>query len=142
LGWPEGLEEHDAAMDLLPLQHPAGRQLIERYGPTGFRVAGVVYRGPLLVFPDRTLRWTADWTADGIAAVTWESLRPVIEHGGVQILLLGLGRGTGTLPGLLRAELRRAGIAVEPMDTGAACRTYNVLLAEDRQVAAALIPPA
>jgi uncharacterized protein len=124
-------------MDLIPLQ-PAGRQLIERYGPTGFRVAGVIYQTPLLVFPDRTLIWSAT----SVAAVTWESLRPVIEHGAVQILLLGLGRRAAALASPLGAELRRAGIAVEPMDTGAACRTYNVLLAEDRRVAAALIPPA
>jgi uncharacterized protein len=41
----------------------------------------------------------------------------------------------------LRAALKEAGIAVEPMDTGAACRTYTVLVAEDRRVAAALLPP-
>jgi uncharacterized protein len=122
-------------MDLVPLR-PAGRQLIERYGPTGFRVAGVIYRGPVLVFPERTLAWTA--TCAG--AVTWESLLPVVEHGGVQILLLGLGRRVELPATALRAELRRAGIAVERMGTGAACRTYNVLLAEDRRVAAALLP--
>ena len=43
--------------------------------------------------------------------------------------------------GELRAKLRAAGISLEPMDTGAACRTYNVLVSEDRRVAAALIPP-
>jgi uncharacterized protein len=43
------------------------------------------------------------------------------------------------VPPALRAALRGAGIAVEPMDTGAACRTFNVLLAEGRRVAAALI---
>jgi uncharacterized protein len=122
-------------MDLVPLR-PAGRQLIERYGPTGFRVAGVIYRGPVLVFPERTLAWTGTCAA----AVTWESLLPVVEHGGVQILLLGLGRRVEPPASALRAELRRAGIAVETMDTGAACRTYNVLLAEDRRVAAALLP--
>jgi uncharacterized protein len=41
----------------------------------------------------------------------------------------------------LRTELRAAGIALEAMDTGAACRTYNVLVAEERRVAAALLPP-
>ena len=40
----------------------------------------------------------------------------------------------------LRAALKARGIAIEAMDTGAACRTYNVLLAEDRRVAAALLP--
>jgi uncharacterized protein len=123
-------------MDLTPLV-PTGRQIIERYGPTGFRVSGVIFRSPLIVFPDRTLTWSAT-RAD---SVTLESLKPVIEHGAVTILLLGLGRRVEAEATALRAELRRAGIAVEPMDTGAACRTYNVLVAEDRQVAAALIPP-
>jgi uncharacterized protein len=124
-------------MELIPL-HPAGRQLIERYGPSGFRVAGLIWRGSILVFPDRTLAWAAT----SAAGVTWESLMPVVEHGAVQILLIGLGRRAETPAGPLRTALRRAGIAVEAMDTGAACRTYNVLLAEDRRVAAALIPPA
>jgi uncharacterized protein len=74
--------------------------------------------------------------------VTSETLAPVIEHGGVEILLLGLGRSTSAVPAALRIALRTAGIALEAMDTGAACRTYNVLVAEDRRVAAALIPPA
>ena len=124
-------------MDLVPLRPAAGRQLIERYGPTGFRVAGVIHNGPILVFPERTLAWTATCPA----AVTAESLLPVVEHGAVQILLIGFGRRAEAPASALRAELRRAGIAVEAMDTGAACRTYNVLLAEDRRVAAALIPP-
>jgi uncharacterized protein len=41
----------------------------------------------------------------------------------------------------LRAALKAGGVGVEAMDTGAACRTYNVLLGEDRRVAAALLPP-
>lgn len=123
-------------MELIPLRAP-GRQLIERYGPSGFRVAGVIHPGPILVFPDRTLAWTATCAA----AVTWESLLPVVEHGAVEILLIGLGRRNEATAPPLRTALRRAGIAVEAMDTGAACRTYNALLAEDRQVAAALIPP-
>ncbi len=124
------------AMDLTPLV-PAGRQVIERYAPSGFRVTGVIHRGPVLVFPDRTIAWDVS----NAAAVTWESLAPVVEHGGIQILLLGLGRSMNTVAGTLRAALRGAGIALEPMDTGAACRTYNVLVAEGRHVAAALIPP-
>jgi uncharacterized protein len=115
---------------------PAGRQVIERYGQSGFRVAGVIYRGSVLVFPDCTLPWSAVSASD----VTWESLAPVIEHGGVQILLLGLGRVMRAMAPKLRHTLRAAGIVIEPMDTGAACRTYNVLVAEDRHVAAALLP--
>ena len=123
-------------MDLAPLV-PAGRQVIERYAASGFRISGVIYHGPVLVFPDRTLHWDATTSS----TMTSESLAPVIEHGNVQILLLGLGRAMSPVPGVLRSALRAAGIALEPMDTGAACRTYNVLVAEGRQVAAALIPP-
>ena len=124
-------------MDITPMAM-AGRQIIERYAPSGFRVSGVIYHGPVLVFPDLTVAWDAMNAGD----VTWETLAPVIEHGGVQILLLGLGRSTSAMPDALRTALRTAGIALEAMDSGAACRTYNVLVSEDRRVAAALIPPA
>jgi uncharacterized protein len=123
-------------MELTPLVQ-AGRQVIERYGASGFRVAGVVHRGSILVFPDRTEPWLA---ADA-SSVTFESLAPVVGYGGVQILLLGLGRRISAVPAALRAALRSVGIVLEPMDTGAACRTYNVLVAEERHVAAALLPP-
>ena len=124
-------------MDLTPLI-PAARHSIERYGPGGFRIGGVVHGGPVLVFPDQVV----PWSASDAAAVTRESLDPVVAHGGVEILLIGLGRRIGPAAMSLRPLLRGHGIVIEPMDTGAACRTYNVLLAEDRQVAAALIPPA
>jgi uncharacterized protein len=124
-------------MDLTPVA-TAGRQIIERYAASGFRVSGVIYHGPILVFPDLTVAWDAASASD----VTRETLAPVIERGGVEILLLGLGRSTSAVSAALRTALRTAGIALEAMDTGAACRTYNVLVAEDRRVAAALIPPA
>jgi uncharacterized protein len=111
-------------MELTPLV-PADRQVIERYGRSGFRVTGVVYRGAVLVFPARTL----PWEVTGGPAMTWESLTPVVEHGGVQILLLGLGRTMGAIPRKLHSACRAVGIVLEPMDTGAACRTYNVLVA-------------
>jgi uncharacterized protein len=120
-------------MELTPVLQ-AGRQVIERYGPSGFRVSGTIYLGPVIVFPDRTEPW-----AD--AAVTAEALAPVVAHGGVELLLLGLGRRMAPLSQAVRLSLKAAGITIEPMDTGAACRTYNLLLAEDRRVAAALLPP-
>jgi len=123
-------------MDLTPISS-TGRQVVERYAASGFRVSGVIYSGPVLVFPDRTISWDAASASD----VTWESLAPVIEHGGMEILLLGLGRSASAVPAEVRTALRAAGIRLEAMDTGAACRTYNVLVAEDRRVAAALILP-
>jgi uncharacterized protein len=111
-----------------------GRQIIERYGPSGFRISGVVFRGPVLVFPDQTLDWRD-------AALSVEGLAPVVEHGGVELLLLGLGRRIVPVALPLRTALRAAGIAIEALDTSAACRTFNLLIAEDRRVAAALLPP-
>jgi uncharacterized protein len=57
----------------------------------------------------------------------------------VEVLLLGTGTRHEFVPPSLRRRLRDAGIVIDTMDTGAACRTYNVLVAEDRRVAAALI---
>lgn len=124
-------------MELTPVT-PSGRQVIESYGRRGFRVAGIAYAGPILVFPDATL----DWEVAGIEAVSAETLRPVIERCSTEILLLGCGSRMTPVPAAVRQALRAAGIGLEPMDTGAACRTYNVLLGEDRRVAAALFLPA
>ena len=123
-------------MELTQVIH-TDRQVIERYAAEGFRVSGVIYRGSVLVFPDRTALWQVATITD----VDGDSLAPVIEHGGIEILILGLGRSMPAIPTALRTAMRAVRIALEPMDTGAACRTYNVLVAEDRRVAAALIPP-
>jgi uncharacterized protein len=119
-------------MELTP-QTQAGRQLIERYGPSGFRISGIIYQGAILVYPDRTDFWES-------AEPTLEGLRPLIEADGIELILLGLGRRGAPVARELRAALKARGIGIEAMDTGAACRTYNVLLAEDRLVAAALLP--
>jgi len=119
-------------MELTP-NPPGGRQVIERYGATGFRVSGVVYAGPVLVFPDRTILWEA-------ATPSLGGLAPVLAQGGIELILIGLGKRGAPVAPDLRAALKAHGIGVEAMDTGAACRTYNVLLAEDRLVAAALLP--
>jgi uncharacterized protein len=114
----------------------SGRQLIESYGGGGFRVAGVRHSGSVLVFPAETLIWpVADATAISVA-----TLRPVVERADrARILVIGSGRSFSPRPTALDSELRAAGIQLEWMDTGAACRTYNVLTLEDRDVAAALI---
>jgi uncharacterized protein len=120
-------------MDLTPLVKP-GLQMVERYGPGGFRVAGTIYKTPILIFPERTLEWPG-------GALTEAGLAAIVEDGAVELLLLGLGRRIAPVPAALRQALKGRGIAVEPMDTGAACRTFNVVVAEDRRVAAALLPP-
>ena len=116
--------------------NPAGRQVIESYGGGGFTVSGQRYSGGIIVGGSETLTWPVS----DFAAVTLESLSGVFDLDPRPDLLL-LGCGTDmALPGPgLRAALKERGMALEAMASGAACRTYNVLLGEERQVAAALI---
>lgn len=125
-------------MDVTPLI-PAGRQIIESYGEGRFRVSGQIFSSAILVFPTRT----APWPLQGEPTPTLTNLAEVVregEAGAIELLLLGCGARMALIPGELRHGLRSVGIVVEPMDTGAACRTYNMLMADGRRVAAALIP--
>ncbi len=124
-----------SGLDVTP-RVPAGRQVIQRYGNGGFRIAGTVHTGSVLVFAERTVAWAAT-AADQI---TLETLAPVLDGPEeVGILLIGCGRTAVPPPAGLAAALRPHGIVLEWMDTGAACRTFDVLLTEERPVAAALI---
>jgi uncharacterized protein len=122
-------------LDVTPLV-PKDRQVIDSYSAEGFRVSGTLHKGAVIVLPDAIHAWPVA----RLEAVTLESLAPVLAAG-ARILLLGCGRHMAPMPAALRQALREAGVVVDAMDTGAACRTYNVLLAEDRRVAAALLPP-
>ena len=123
-------------MDVTPLI-PAGRQVIESYGTAGFRVSGTAHAGSILVFIDKTLVWPVA----KIEEITTDALMPVAARGDIEILLLGCGRRMMPVPAELRRALREKGVVLDAMDTGAACRTYNILLSEERRVAAALIKP-
>jgi uncharacterized protein len=131
----EGEGARAPAAGLTPVE-PVGRQIVESYGPGRFRVSGRRHDGSILILPERTLAWhVTDMdgvTAEGMAAVT--GTEPPVD-----LLLIGCGARIRPAPADLRAALRAAGIALELMDTGAAGRTYNLLVAEDRRVAAALI---
>lgn len=122
-------------MDVTPLI-PEDRQVIDSYGPARFRIANIVYECSVLVFPDRTIQWPVA----RIDEISLPSFALVIDaKPSVDVLLVGCGSTMHRLGKTLQRELRAAGIGVETMDTGAACRTYNALLAEGRQVAAALV---
>ena len=116
--------------------HFPGRAPIEAYGNGGFRFADMSHRGSLLCLPSGVYGWEP---ADPAALTFADFGRLIAEAGSVQILLVGTGKNLRPLPAGLRAALREAGISADPMSTGAAVRTYNVLLAEDRAIAAALI---
>ena len=122
-------------MDITPLI-PQGKQIITGYGDGQFRINGIVHKTSVLIFPGKTMLWSIAANA----AITLESLAPIIAAADdVELLLIGCGKNQSILPPKIRNALKEAGIGLEIMDTGAACRTYNILLAEGRRVAAALI---
>ena len=134
---PAGRPGRSTGVDVTPLV-PAGRQIIESYGEGRFRVGGTLHAGSILVFAERTEAWpVSDFSQ--LTPASLEPLRAAGAAGLVDVVLLGCGPRMGLVPEALRGPLRAAGIVLEPMDTGAACRTYNVLAAEGRRVAAALI---
>ena len=115
---------------------PASRKLVERYGGGGFRIAGEGFKGSVLIASTLALAWPPTQLAE----VTIESLAPLLAAGvACDLLLLGCGPRLVPPQPSLREALRRRGVVLEAMDTGAACRTFNVLTAEERRVAAALI---
>jgi uncharacterized protein len=124
-------------MDVTPLI-PKGKQVIDGYGDGGFRVSGTRVEGSIIVFPDRLIAWPAAALAEVTAALL-DAVKVAGTAGQVDLLLLGTGQRMAQIDRGLRQELRAAGVVIEVMDTGAACRTYNVLLSEGRKVAAALI---
>lgn len=122
-------------MDVTP-RLEAGRQRIQSYGGGGFKIGGQRFEGSVVVLPDQVLRWDC---VDQLSLTEphFDAVRENSET--VEILLLGCGaRSAAPRPDLIEF-LRRDNIVLETMDTGAACRTFNVLLHEDRRVAAALI---
>lgn len=121
----------------LPAPDPAQVQLIRSYGPGRFLISDRDWRQPVLVAPFSTTAWNVARAED----LTVESLEPLKAAPlPTEILVLGCGARAIFVPPAVRASLKAAGLALEVVDTGSACRIYNVLLAESRRVAAALIP--
>jgi uncharacterized protein len=116
--------------------HFPGRAPIEAYGAGGFRFAEMSHRGSLLCLPSGVHGWEP---ANPGLLKPDDFERVIAEAGDIQVLLIGMGSEIRPLGAELRSAFKAAGIAADPMATGAAVRTYNVLLAEDRAVAAALI---
>ncbi len=108
---------------------------IQAYDPGGFVVQGIHHGDGLLVGADWLVSPWGPETAEQLGA---EHFSRLLEYS-LEILILGTGQHQKMLLSLAGA-LRQHAQAVEIMDSGAACRTYNILLAEDRRVAAALLP--
>lgn len=124
--------------DITPLIG-ADRKIIQGYGPGFIRVSGEVYQSPIIVFPDKVEAW--DFTGDPavLKPGDFSSFLDITQD--AEVVLLGCGAGSPFVAPAVRAAFSAKGMVLEAMDTGAACRTYNVLMTEGRLVAALLLPP-
>jgi uncharacterized protein len=116
--------------------HFPGRAPIDAYGNGGFRFADMSHRGSILCLPSGIYGWDV---AEGDPLDRHAFRRVFDEAAEIEVLLVGTGNGIKPLPADLKAALRASGISSDPMSTGAAVRTFNVMLAESRAVAAALL---
>jgi uncharacterized protein len=109
---------------------------VTAYGPDFIEVNRIRHSGPVLLMPERPV---LPWSIDSIEALDEPALTALLELQ-PEVILLGTGARQHFLhPRLLRGLAAR-GIGVDPMDTRAACRTYNILMVEGRKVLAALLP--
>ena len=109
---------------------------IDAYGDGGFRFSGMSHRGSLLCFPDGIWAWPVSSIAD-LSAPALQAAFDRAER--LDFFLIGAGRDPWVLPERLRDRFREVSLSVDCMPTGAAVRTYNILLAESRRVGAGLI---
>lgn len=121
-------------MDITPLVGQ-GLSIIQSYAEEKFRISGRIYEGAVLVFTDHVMPWQA---AEPLTPALFQPLLDRSSH--FDVVLLGCGKVAALEMLALRRDLKVHGLNVEFMDTGAACRTFNVLLTEGRRVAAALLP--
>ena len=119
----------------LHLTHAAGNQLITGYGAGWIQVNEVRYSHSLIVLPEQVI---TNWSAPDFASLAIADFEKIAELK-PEVVLLGTGEKHQFIHPALSRALTDAGIGVECMDTAAACRTYNILMAEGRRVAAALI---
>ncbi len=121
----------------LPTPDPSQVQYIRSYGPGRFLISEREWRESVLVTPALTIPWTVA-TAGDLSLASLAPLQSLATP--TELVVLGCGPRAVFIAPDLRAALKAAGMALEVVDTGSACRIYNVLLAEGRRVAAALIP--
>jgi uncharacterized protein len=118
----------------LHASRPSGVNTITGYGEGYVMVNGERRASSLVVLADRI----EDWSVAAFDALTAEHFQFLRELD-VEIVLLGTGPRQRFPHPRLTAALAQAGIGLEVMDVHAACRTYNILVAEERKVAAALL---
>lgn len=121
----------------LPTPDPSQVQIIRSYGPGHFLIGERDWREPVLVTSSASVAWPVV-RAEELSLASLNALKEAPAT--TELLVVGCGPRAAFIAPAVRAELKGAGFALEVVDTGSACRIYNVLLAEGRRVAAALIP--
>lgn len=124
-------------MDITPLIK-AGSSVIQGYGVGFFKISGRRYDSAILILPGGIEPW--DFSG-ALPMAGIEAFRQIADHAdALDLVIIGSGARITPLPPAVKKTFSDLGIAVDVMESGAACRTYNVLLAEGRRIAAALIP--
>ncbi len=120
-------------------QHLPQQVPIDAYGgEAGFRFAEMAHPGSILALPSGI----HGWPVKSVAEIDAAALAAIFDQrDAIDVLIIGTGADIAAVSPGLRQALREAGIGVEIMATGPAVRTYNILLAEGRPVAAALLAP-
>lgn len=126
-------------MDITPVI-PKHKYVIEGYGAGGFKLAGDTHEGSLRLSDSGFERWNAKNFADiDYAALEKWCIAQQQDDELPELLLIGTGVSFQQLPPEFIESIKKQKLALEVMDTGAACRTYNILLSEQRRVIAAFI---
>ena len=118
----------------------SSQNLISHYGRGSISVNGQAYAGSLIITPNGLLENWYDGDASILSLADFQPLLSLEQDEPTEIIILGTGTDHVFPPMALMAELHGRGIALEVMNTRAACRTYSVLVSEQRPVAAALMP--
>jgi len=119
----------------LHLTRPEGNNLITGYGPGWVKINETRHTASLILMPGQLI---PDWPVQDFSMLAAEHFQAAIDLA-PEILLIGTGNRISFPPAACLKLLIQAGIGYEIMDTAAACRTYNILMAEGRNIAAALI---
>lgn len=119
----------------LHLSKGDGQNIVNGYDAGHISVNGVRYERPLIIMPSTLI---SDWSATTLQGLQPEDIAAVLKLQ-PEVILLGTGRKLQFPRGEIMRVAAEARIGLEVMDTFAACRTYNILMAEGRQVAAALL---
>jgi uncharacterized protein len=120
------------------LEVPHGHLFVRSIGEKGIRVGDDFYTSPLILSADQLL---SDWNVESVDDFNEESLQDIFEIQ-PELVLIGTGKTQIFLPIQVQGLFIRRGIGLEVMTTDAACRTFNILVAEERHVVAAMLPPA